>query len=330
MAASGPNGFSEIQANYLVWGTAGAAAGNAEFSWYQIPANVSLTYAQNVQFTGNAFVHLGGAGLGLGNGTQNCVIHGNVVTDTSGNGIELGNDDMRNATGADQTLGNTISDNHVFDTPAEFHGGIGIDVGYAAKTSIVHNQVDHTPYSGMSIGWGGWPDKVGMPGITNYSQGNDVSYNLIFNVMQVLADGAGIYTNGQTSATGSFATGETIRGNVIHDQVNHGHSIYTDNGTDWMTITGNAVWNTGAANSWGTCHKDYYPGEGGGLDNEILKGNYWSTGPASGTDPHCQISGNMVITDQTGVPASILAGAGLEPQYQGLLTWKQVAPPPPP
>jgi hypothetical protein len=328
LGASTGNGFSEIQANYLVWGTAGADAGNAEFSWYQIPANVSLTYTNKVEFTNDAFVHLGGAGLGLGNGTQNAVIKGNVVTDTSGNGIELGNDDMRNATGADQTIGNTIADNHVFETPAEFHGGIGVDIGYAANTSVVHNQIDHTPYSGISIGWGGWPDKIMMPGITNFSHGNDVSYNLIFNVMLQLNDGAGIYTNGQTSNDGKFATGETITGNVIHDQVGKGHSIYTDNGTDWMTITGNAVWATGLANSWGTCHVDYYPGEGGGKDNEILKGNYWSSGPTTSADAHCPAMNNTTITDQSGVPAAVLAAAGLEAEYRGLLAWKQAPPPP--
>ena len=90
MGASSPNGFSEVQANYLVWGTAGPTAGNAEYSWFQIPGNVSLTYAQNIQFTGNAFVHLGGAGLALGNGAQNCLVQGNVFTDTSGSPIELG------------------------------------------------------------------------------------------------------------------------------------------------------------------------------------------------------------------------------------------------
>ena len=108
-------------------------------------------------------MHLGGAGSALGNGAQNCVVQGNVVTDTSGSAIELGNDDMRNATGADQTLGNTIADNHVFNAPVEFRAGIGIDVGYAATSSIVHNQIDHTPYTGISIGWGGWPDKQGQP-----------------------------------------------------------------------------------------------------------------------------------------------------------------------
>ena len=335
MGPSGPNGFSEVQANYLVWGTDGPTAGNAEFSWYQIPANVSLSYAQDIQFTDDAFVHLGAAGLGLGNGAQNCLVQGNVVTDTSGNAIELGNDNMRNATGADQTLGNVIKDNHVFGTPVEYHAGIGIDVGYAANTSIVHNQIDHTPYTGISIGWGGWPDKNNMPGLTNYSHNNDVSYNLIFNIMQTLADGGGIYTNGQTSASHSFATGETLKGNVIHDQKNIFWALYTDNGADWITITGNAVWNPAGGMPWGYCHNDHYPNEGGGLVNEMVQGNYWQGNPTlsgfgAGTAPdaHCQISSNTMISGPADVPAAILSAAGLEPAYQSLLQWAQVPPPP--
>jgi hypothetical protein len=333
LGPSGPNGFSEVQANYLVWGTAGPTAGNANYSWYQIPADVSLTYAQNIQFTDNAFVHLGAAGLALGDGAQNCLVQGNVVTDTSGNAIELGNDDMPGATGADQTLGNTISDNHVFDAPVEFIGGIGVDIGYAANTSLVHNQIDHTPYTGISIGWGGWPDKQGMPAVTNYSQSNGVSDNLIFNIMQTLSDGGGIYTNGQTTSSHSYATGETVKGNVIHD-LNHSFwGLYDDNGSDWMTVTGNAVWNGGSP--WGYCHDDHYPGEGGGLDNQIIQGNYWQgnptlQGPGAGQAPdaHCQISGNTMISGPTDVPASIISAAGLESAYQSLLTWAQVPPPP--
>jgi Right handed beta helix region len=336
MGPSGPNGFSEVQANYLVWGTGGPTAGNAEYVWYQIPANVSLTYAQNIQFTGDAFVHLGGAGLALGNGAQNCVVQGNVFTDTSGNGIELGNVDMRNATGNDQTLGNTIEDNRVFGVVVEYHGGVGIDVGYAAHSTITHNQIDDTPYTGLSIGWGGWPDKQGMPGLTNYSQNNEISYNLIFNVMQTLNDGGGIYTSGQTSAPHSFATGETVKGNVIHDLKGFIWGLYDDNGSDWVTVTGNVFWNpSGSESPWGYCHNNYYPGEGGGLDDILVQGNYWQgsptlMGPGAGTAPdaHCQLSGNTTISGAADAPAAIVAAAGLEPAYQSLLQWAQVPPPP--
>ena len=69
--------------------------------------------------------------------------------------------------------------------------------------------------------------------------------------------------------------------------------LYTDNGSDWMTVTGNAVWSGGSP--WGYCHDDHYPGEGGGLDNQLIQGNYWQgsptlAGPGAGTAPdaHCR------------------------------------------
>jgi hypothetical protein len=333
MGPSSPTGFSEVQANYLNQG-ATPTSGNAQFIWFQTPANVSLTYDQNVEFSGDAFIHLGGAGLGLGNGTQNATIKGNVVTDTSGSGIQLGNVDMPQATGADQTVSVTIQDNHVFATCAEFHGGIGIDVGYAVDTLIDHNQIDTLPYSGISIGWGGWGDKANMPGLANYSHGNVVSNNLVYDFVQYLSDGGAIYSNGQTGS--SFETGEHITGNVMHDSGGVFHVIYTDNGTDWMTVTANAVWNPGPSNSWGYCHPDYYAGEDGGLDHENVTGNYWDNRTGDGSKGqlpmsagHCNVSGNTDITTGSQVPAALLNAAGLESAYQGLLTWEQVPPPPP-
>ena len=338
LGPSGPNGFSEVQANYLVWGDGDPTAGNAEFNWFQIPANVSFTYANGIRFEHDAFVHLGAAGLSLGDGAQNCVVQGNVFTDTSGNGIELGNDDLRSATGNAQTLGNTLSDNHVFDIAVEYHGGIGIAVGYSANSTIAHNQIDHTPYTGLSIGWGGWPDKQVKPGLTSYTQNNQVTYNLIFDVMQTLNDGGGIYTNGQTSAAHSFATGEVVMGNVVHDLKGFIWGLYDDNGSDWVTVTGNAFWNPGGSLSpWGYCHDNYYTGEGGGLDNILVQGNYWQgtptlQGPGAGTAPdsHCQLANNTTIASSADVPPDIIAAAGLEQAYQSLLQWTQVSPSPVP
>jgi hypothetical protein len=332
MGASSSTGFSEVQANYLNQG-ATPTAGNPLFDWYQTPANITLTYDQNIQFLDDVFVHLGAAGLGLGNGTQNATIKGCVFTDTSGSGIQIGNVDKPQATGADQTVGVTIQDNHIFNTPVEFHGGIGIDVGYAINVLIDHNQIDHLPYSGISIGWGGWPDKANKPGIANFSHNNVLSNNLIFQFVTYLGDGAAIYSNGQTGS--SIDTGEHITGNVMHDMGNIFHVVNTDNGTDWMTVTGNAMWNPGPSNSWGYCHTDYYAGEGGGLDHENVTGNYWDNRMGNGSHMqlptstgNCNVQGNTDITGQGQVPAAILSNAGLEPAYQGLLNWAQVPPPP--
>jgi hypothetical protein len=133
-------------------------------------------------------------------------VEGCIFTDISGNGFELGNVNMPDAQGSDITADNRIASNHFYNVGAEFRGGIPIVVGYAQRTRVEHNQIDHVPYAAISMGWGGWPDKIKKPGVTNFSKENIVAYNLIFDLMLVLADGGGIYTQGITG--GNLAEGE--------------------------------------------------------------------------------------------------------------------------
>ena len=334
------DGFSEIQANYQVTGANGAASqglchvppssytlGTCPYgAWTQIPADVSLTYDQDIQFTGDAFVHLGAAGLALGDGSQNDVVKGDVVTDVSGNGIQLGNVDMPTATGASQTSGNSVTDNHVFDVPVEFHGGIGIDSGYTAHDTISHNQIDHTPYTAISQGWGGWPDKEKEAPQANFSQGNAISNNLIFDHMSLLNDGGAIYTQGITGS--SLANGEHVTGNLIHDQTGSGHVIYTDNGCTFETITGNAVYNNPNAQAWASRHSDYAPGATTTYDPTDVEGNYFQNPSGYTTGGGVTVANNTTITGASQVPGSIVANAGIQAAYQSVLSWTQAPLPP--
>lgn len=336
------DGFSEIQANYQVTGANGAAAqglchvppasytlGTCPFgAWTQIPGNVSLTYDQGVQFTDDAFVHLGAAGLALGDGSQHDVVKGDVVTDVSGNGIELGNVDLPTATGASQTLGNAVTDNHVFNVPVEFRGGIGIDSGYTAADTVSHNQIDHTPYSAISQGWGGWPDKEKEAPQPNFSHDNAISDNLIFDHMSLLNDGGAIYTQGITGS--SLATGEHVTGNLIHDETGSGHVIYTDNGCTFETITGNAVYNNPNAQAWASRHSDYAPGATTTYDPTDVENNYFQNPSGYTTGGGVTVANNTTITGASQVPAGITAAAGIEAADQGVLGWTQAPLPPVP
>jgi hypothetical protein len=336
------DGFSEIQANYQVTGANGAAAqglchvppssytlGTCPYAaWTQIPGNVSLTYDQKIQFTDDAFVHLGGAGLALGDGSQNDVVKGDVVTDVSGNGIQIGNVDLPTATGASQTSGNAVTDNHVFGVPAEFHGGVGIDSGYTANDTVSHNQIDHTPYTAISQGWGGWPDKEKEAPQANFSHDNAISNNLIFDHMSLLNDGGAIYTQGITGT--SLATGEHVTGNLIHDQTGSGHVIYTDNGCTFETITGNAVYNNTSAQAWASRHSDYAPGATTTYDPTDVEGNYFQNPSGYTTGGGVTVANNTTITGASGVPASITANAGIDAAHQGVLQWVQAPLPPVP
>jgi Right handed beta helix region/Fibronectin type III domain len=320
-------GFSEIQANYMVTGPRGwavqalgdlAPGGTYPYgSWTPTPGNVLFVYDRRIQFVRDAFCHLGAAGLNLADGSQNDLVEGCNFTDISGNGLALGNVDQPEADADHLTSDNKIVDNYFHEIPVEFRGGVGIDVGYAQRTLVQHNQLDHMAYTAISIGWGGWPDKIKLPGLANNSQNNVISNNLIFDHLLLLADGGGIYTQGLTGP--DLANGEKVAGNVIYDQFGSGHAIYSDNGSANMTITGNIVCNTNFDN-WGTAHANYYDGgDGSTRDWFDIEDNYWQQGTPDSVRDNVTMKNNHMIASLDQVPAEIVKNAGLEDAYADLL-----------
>ncbi len=286
-------------------------------NWTKAPGNVSFRDSHQIKFIGDAFVHLGAAGLDLGDGSQSDLVQGCTFTDISGNGLELGGVDKPLAPPEEFTTGNQILNNHIYSIGAEFRGGIGIVVGYARNTRIEHNQLDHLPYAGMSIGWGGWPDKIKQAGQENYSEGNIIAHNLIFDYMLVLADGGAIYTQGLTGK--SLKDGEQVMGNVVRDQFSTGHGIYTDNGSCNITVANNIIFNTNFDN-WGSRHKDYYDGQDGkNFDPLAIENNYWQQGGRDTSQGNVIEEGNHLIDALSQAPKEILDSAGLEPQYRHIL-----------
>lgn len=324
---SSSEGFSEIQANYMVTGPEGykkqglckfAPDGTCPFGvWTKTPGNVSFSHARNIKFHRDAFVHLGAAGLELGNGCQSNVVEGCVFTDISANGLELGGVDMPMASGGDATSDNRIANNHSYNIAAEYHGGVAICVGYAQRSLIQYNQIDHIPYTAISLGWGGWPDKIEQAGVANTSQNNMVANNLIFNHLMLLADGGGIYTQGLTGP--SLADGEKLTENVIHDQFGSGHGLYTDNGCKNVTMKRNVIFRTNHDN-WGSRHKDYYDGQNGSLyDAFDGEDNYWQQGDSDKTDKSVTLAHNHLISELAQAPKAILDGAGLRQEFRDIL-----------
>ncbi|HJP73009.1 MAG TPA: right-handed parallel beta-helix repeat-containing protein [Pseudonocardiaceae bacterium] len=320
------DGFSEVQANYTLTGQgAYATQGLCQFiaggtcpygNWTKEPGNLSFSDDTDIQFRDDAFVHLGAAGLDLGDGSQSDTVQGSVFTDISGNGLEIGGVDIPEpTTQAQHTSGVSVLDNHLYGLPVEYHGGVAIDVGYAEHTLISHNQIDHTAYTAISLGWGGWPDKIKVAATPNYSNNNTVSDNQISDAMQLLADGGAIYTQGITGT--SLADGEHLTGNVITGILDNGHAMYCDNGCTYWTADGNVLVGN-ISNDWGARHTDYTAGQTGDDPLEV-SGNYWWQGDADSSSKNTVVSGNHVIAGLTAAPASITSAAGLEPQYRHIL-----------
>jgi hypothetical protein len=324
---STPEGFSEIQSNYTITGAQGyATEGLCQFApdgtcpygaWTKEPGNVEFSYDRRLSFRNDRFVHLGAAALDLDNGSQDATVSGSVFTDISGNGIEIGNVNLPQARGSSQTRGVTVTDNHLYGFPVEYHGGVAILVGYAAQTTIAHNQIDHTAYTPISMGWGGWPDKKGYLPVSNFSRDNVVSDNLIYDFMQVLADGGGIYTQGVTGP--STAHGQKVTGNVIHDQLAWSYAMHSDNGASFITYSQNALYD----NNYDYCCNHYdYQANDGRYDPQLIRDNYWQQGDPNSSARGVLETGNRIISGLGQVPASILSHAGIEPRDRSILDWR--------
>ncbi|MEU9451323.1 fibronectin type III domain-containing protein [Streptomyces sp. NPDC048277] len=320
LTPSTPEGFSEIQAGYTVtgdqgWATQGlcqyVAGGTCPFaSWTKMPGNVTFAYGRHIEFADDVFAHLGASGLELGAGSADSTVSGSVFTDISGNGVEIGGVD-----GQTPASGVQVTDNHLYGLPREYHGGVAILNGYTEHDTIAHNQIDHVGYSAVSMGWGGWPDKIGDAATPNPSHDNAVRNNLIFDYMQMLDDGGGVYTQGLTGT--SMTDGEQVTGNVIHDQWGLGKNVYTDNGCTYETVEGNVLYHASYANV-ASRHTDYRDGLGNN-DPTLVKGNWWEEGTADGDSKGLVTTGNTIMTGLSDVPSDVLGNAGLEPSYRHLL-----------
>ena len=317
------DGFSEVQANMRLtgqnaWEDEGTCTrfsttspGSCPYgAWTMTPGNVVFDHTTGLSITGSTFEHLGAAGLQLGQDVDGSTVQGNVFTDISGNGLEVGN-----GTDADPTdlallpADNTIADNWVHNVAVEYTGGVGIFQGYTRYDTIEHNQINDVPYSGISSnwGWGRTPTET---------EGNQILDNLVFDQMQQRSDGGGIYVLGQQGD--SLADGLLISGNVVRntDSADGGHAIYTDGGSEYITMTGNAMYANNTP-SMGGCEE----GSGTPYGEFSFTGNYVEdTTPdwPCGTPTDTTISNTQVSSDGTGVPASLIANAGLEPQYASL------------
>ncbi len=302
------------------------------FTWLDyVPAAVSVEFARAVALEGNRFAHLGATGLALIRGVQGARVEGNLFTDISGSGVQVGGvavedhhpcGDVAACASPRITRDVRVANNVIDGAAAEFFDTLGVFVGHVRETVVEHNVLRNLSYSAISVGYGwGWIDAGGHSGFKHptINAANHIRYNDISRHQTRMADGGAVYTLGAQP-------GSTIIGNYVHDvrRVYVG-GIYLDEGTSGYTVTGNVVADAtffGQTNC-GALSNNY--------DNRF-SGNYSHNGAFYNT---CQ-PGKNGFGAKTGLntienpilyfpgkpPAAVQAiidKAGLEPAYRGLL-----------
>jgi hypothetical protein len=206
-----------------------------------ISAAVTFGAAENCALDRCSFEHLGGSAIWLRRACRNNWIGSCRIHDVAGNGVNVGEprSEVPNVTPTATALnqvsqGNAVVHNRIEHCGAVFHGAVGVWIGMAKATEVSSNEISHLPYTGVSVGWS-W---TAAPTVC---EGHLVTSNHIHNVMQMLSDGAGIYTLGRQPGT-------ILRGNVIHDvPVNAGRAesngIFMDEGSSEMLVESNVIYN---------------------------------------------------------------------------------------
>jgi hypothetical protein len=230
-------GFAEGQANYHEPRTAdgGILRGT-------VPAAIRFGLAEDCVVSGARISQLGGGGIAFGSRTRNCVMRDLVVTDVSGNGVFIGEDTSRAVDGrpwwqanpGEAASGNRVESSLIERCGRQFHGAVGIWVGFTQGSVIRNNELRDLPYTGISLGWMWNPTRT--PNGNNLVEGNHIHH-----VMQLLSDGGGIYTLGRQPGT-------VLRANHIHDiPVNLGRAesngMFIDEGSTDLVIEDNAIYN---------------------------------------------------------------------------------------
>ncbi len=194
-----------------------------------LTAAVLVDGAVECRFDNCRFEHLGGCGLHLAVASKSQVSRC-AFRDIGGSGVMLGRGNQWSETVTDN---NAIENCLVEDCGATSFGAVGIWVGMASHSRVVHNEVRNLPYTGISAGWR-WDDTPSP------CHDNRVADNHIHHVMQLLSDGGGIYTLGRQP-------GSALAGNLIHDvPINAGRAesngMFMDEGSTDFVVEGNTIY----------------------------------------------------------------------------------------
>lgn len=355
LSPSGPDGYAADQSGFHLNGDGHEPnlIGH-DMNTARTPGSVRFRFARNVEFVRNSFHRLGAVGLDFDTGAQHNRVVGNHFEDVSSAAIQLGGVDMEDhhpEFATEVTRDNEITNNLIKHTGREYQDAAGVFVGFAARTTIAHNEISDVPWSGIAIGWGwGLVDPgsfLGLPGAKvgdwgiyatqTPSLGNRISYNRITNYLTKLWDGGGIYTVGQQGS--SLSEGEVIEGNVISNKrrLAGGNTIYTDGGSRYVTVRNNVLFdNNPGITDFGPCDVTDaielcwvvlpYGSDRGGCrpyGDIVYSNNYWQHPkaffeacpyppyPVNVTDRN-----NTVITGPEAISERVLRRAGLQSAFR--------------
>jgi hypothetical protein len=248
----------------------------------EIGAAFHAQWAESCALQKCLFTRLGGYAIDFGRACRNNTVAGCEMSDLGGGGVRLGETDLNSAF-AIPNFANSITDNHIHNIGLVSAPAVGVIVFMSSSNIIAHNEIDHTYYTAISVGW------VWGYG-ANPCRGNLVEYNHLHDIGQgMLSDMGGVYTLG-------IQPGTIVRNNLIHD-VNifsyGGWGLYTDEGSSGIVLESNVVYRCQSAGF----HQHY--GETNLFYNNIFALNHDAQLARTRMEPHISFvfTNNIVYFD---------------------------------
>ncbi|MBQ8311433.1 MAG: right-handed parallel beta-helix repeat-containing protein [Clostridia bacterium] len=201
-------------------------------SVYDAYGAISFAYAEDCAVTDCSVSCVGLHAVEMHCGCHNVRVEQCRMENLGGGGIKIFGRTVEEPA-EQETAHCVVKGNLIRNIGKRFAAACGVLVIHSSHNEISDNEICYTDYSGVSVGWV-W----GFKESTTY--GNLIRNNHIHHIgMGKLSDMGGIYLLGPQNGT-------VVEGNHIHD-INSAHyggwGIYTDEGSAYITIEKNIVYN---------------------------------------------------------------------------------------
>ncbi|MBR1811386.1 MAG: right-handed parallel beta-helix repeat-containing protein [Clostridia bacterium] len=304
------------------------------------PAAVYVSSAENIRFLNNIVIHTGNDGLSLVNDVSNVTVDGNMIYDTAGSALLVGHPqhiyigDKNSDYGVfsekekydadvEAPCGNLNITNNLFkSTSRAFWGDAGVMIFAMQDSEFRQNQIEDTPYSGLSLGWGWWnmngDEDAVVPGApSTVSKNNSIVRNRLINTISVLGDGGAIYT--LSDMPGTVISENYIRhiGTDGAETSYHIRGIHVDEGTRHVYGEKNVI-EIGASFAAIDCGDWGRKGENRWDNNYSTSDSYTTTGSI---EPGTVITNAITVPDAVwdGEARGVIENAGIGKTYTHIL-----------
>jgi len=204
---------------------------------YAIPGAIHLENAEGIRFEKNVFRNLGATAVVLRSGVRDSSFIRNTFQNISASAISIGMDLVDHPPDSPQTCRrNIIKNNYFTQVGRDYHSSVGIFSGYTEGIVIENNELTNMPYTGIAVGWGSTSENTTL-------RNNLIRRNRVHHVMNLLADGAGIYT--VSKQPGTAIVENYVFGIVRSPWAGEApiSGIYLDNRSSQITVKNNLLEN---------------------------------------------------------------------------------------